>query len=715
VAAAVMLGALPASLASASSGRAPVRAPAIWIFSPAGGPAGTAVTIDGRRLRGATRVAFDGAAASFTVLSNSRISAVLPAGASSGPVSVTTPDGTATSSSSFAITVITPGPSISGFSPASGPAGTIVAIDGGNFTGATTVAFNGSAAAFTVVSDSLISATVPAGATDGPISVTTPNGSATSSGDFTVQAEQPSISGFSPGSGPVGTVVTISGSNLSLADSVTFGGVAASTFTVVSDSELTAVAPAGGQIAITTPDGGADSGSSSFSIVSALLPSISGFSPTSGPAGTMVTISGSSFSGATAVAFAGTAAAYAVDSDSQISATVPAGAGSGPIAVTTPIGSDTSLASFTVATPVATISGFSPDSGRVGAVVTIGGSNLGGAISVEFDGVAADFTVDSGSQIGAAVPVGAGSGPITVTTPAGPAVYLTRTGESPSFTVTPATLHYAVNVGSDIPAAAALGFDLFDVSGSPSNPQAINAVVDALPPGGLALVWAGSLDSGTLGGSCPAPGFTYAQFTAQVDALKDNPRVYGYYVSDEPHPSVCPDAAADIKARADYIHAVAPAQKAFIVVVDGSTSCGGQPGCEYGALAPAYTDVDLVGVDQYPCHYDVNGNPVPCDDTAIVDKFDLAVANGVPAGAIVPVFQAFGQAGRTDGGTVYYRMPSAAELDAIMSTWSGLTSGPEFDYFYSFGVQCSPSSCSAPQAIVNTPDVQPTVAAHNGS
>src|SRR5581483_6743826 len=122
--------------------------------------------------------------------------------------------------------------------------------------------------------------------------------------------------------------------------------------------------------------------------------------------------------------------------------------------------------------------------------------------------------------------------------------------------------------------------------------------------GGKALVWVGNLDNASPGSACPAPGFSFGQFRAQVDALRRNPRVYGYYVADEPHPTVCSGAAADIRARADYIHAEAPGQTAFIVVQDGSVVCGSALGCEYRALRPARTHVDLVGLDPYPCHYD---------------------------------------------------------------------------------------------------------------
>ena len=80
----------------------------------------------------------------------------------------------------------------------------------------------------------------------------------------------------------------------------------------------------------------------------ALAPMISSFSPASGPVGAGVTISGSHFTGATAVAFNGAAASFAVNSDTQITATVPSGATTGPISITTPAGTTTSSKSFKI-------------------------------------------------------------------------------------------------------------------------------------------------------------------------------------------------------------------------------------------------------------------------------------------------------------------------------------------------------------------------------
>jgi IPT/TIG domain len=155
-------------------------------------------------------------------------------------------------------------------------------------------------------------------------------------------------------------------------------------------------------------------------------PTISSFDPTSGVIGAAVEISGSGFgdsSDVTAVTFSGTAATFDVNSNILITATVPAGATTGPIAVTDSEGTATSATDFTVTpSPVPTITSFDPTSGPVGTSVVITGTGFTGASSVTFNGTAAtSVTVDSDTQITATVPMGATTGPIAVTTPGGTA------------------------------------------------------------------------------------------------------------------------------------------------------------------------------------------------------------------------------------------------------------------------------------------------------
>jgi hypothetical protein len=68
----------------------------------------------------------------------------------------------------------------------SGSVGSTVLINGNNFIGATAVGFNGVSASFQVLNTQFVSATVPAGATTGPVTVTNAGGETTSKQTFTV-------------------------------------------------------------------------------------------------------------------------------------------------------------------------------------------------------------------------------------------------------------------------------------------------------------------------------------------------------------------------------------------------------------------------------------------------------------------------------------------------------------------------------------------------
>src|SRR5207237_507623 len=133
---------------------------------------------------GITSVTFNGTAASFTVNTAIEITATVPNNATTGKITVTNPAGTATSASDFNVA-----PQITGFSPKSGVIGASVTIDGANFTGATSVKFNGVMAVYTVNTSIEMTATVPAGATTGKISVTTPAGTGASKGNFSVKSK----------------------------------------------------------------------------------------------------------------------------------------------------------------------------------------------------------------------------------------------------------------------------------------------------------------------------------------------------------------------------------------------------------------------------------------------------------------------------------------------------------------------------------------------
>ncbi len=323
---------------------APGPIPQVTSISPRSGVNGAVVEIEGQFLAATTGVRFGTVPAeAFEVVTDNHIRATVPVGARSGPVQVKTRFGIAHSESIF----IAP-PMIQTFSPGQAPVGHPIVIDGYNFTRATLVRFNGTAAVFTVTSDTQIDTRVPAGVTDGPISVVNVAGTARSElifhlGDLPL--DPPLINGFTPVAGAPGAIVTVSGIRFTGTTSVRFGLLEA-VFNVVSDAALTATVPEG---ALTAPIRVATPGGNSVSATSFVVaPHIDSFAPLTAGAGEAVTISGRNFRSATNVRFeANAVAAFAIRSDVQIVATVPPSASDGPIRVIGPGGTAVSEVPFT--------------------------------------------------------------------------------------------------------------------------------------------------------------------------------------------------------------------------------------------------------------------------------------------------------------------------------------------------------------------------------
>lgn len=349
-------------------------------------------------------------------------------------------------------------PTITSFTPTSGPVGTSVYVMGTALTGATSVKFNGTAATISAINTegTALATKVPTGATTGKISVTTYYGTATSTTDFIVTStntEPPTITSFTPTSGPVGTIVNVSGTNFTGITAVQFGSLAAQYSVNSVGTAISAKVPTGastGNIYVLTSHGNC-AGPYMFTVtVESTAPVISGFTPAQGSFGAAVYISGSRFTGATAVKFNGVAAKFTVSSDGlKIGTNVPVGATTGKITVTTPNGTATSATDFTVVPlPAPTISGFSPAAGPVDTLVVVKGTYFTGTTDVKFNGVSAPFVVDSAAQLTARVPANATTGLISVTT------YSGTVNSSSSFTVTAAP---AVKIVGFYPAAGGPG------------------------------------------------------------------------------------------------------------------------------------------------------------------------------------------------------------------------------------------------------------------
>ncbi len=307
-----------------------------------------------------------------------------------GPITVTTPGGTATSADTFSFA-----PIIASFNPTFGVSGDAVTIHGQYFTGTYEVDFGDDTADhFTVTDDNTIVAYVGDGDT-GLITVYTNAGEAVSTTAFTFY-QPPEIDGFDPESGSSGDAVTIYGSYFTGTSAVDFGGTPAASFTVQDDSTIVAHAGAGapGPITVTTPGGTATS-ADTFSFA----PIIASFNPTFGVSGDAVTIHGQYFTGTYEVDFGDdTADHFTVTDDNTIVAYVGDG-DTGSITVYTNAGEAVSTTAFTFYQPPE-IDGFDPESGSSGDAVTIYGSYFTGTSAVDFGGTpAASFTVQDDSTI----------------------------------------------------------------------------------------------------------------------------------------------------------------------------------------------------------------------------------------------------------------------------------------------------------------------------
>jgi probable HAF family extracellular repeat protein len=320
----------------------PILAPTITGFTPSAGPVGTQVTITGTRLVSVASVKFNGVAAvTPNVVSAAQIKAVVPAGASSGPIQVITADGTGTSLASYKVT-----PRVTGFDPGSALRGASVEIDGFNFTGATRVVFGSAiASTFTVDSDTQITATVPATAISGKVTVTTPAGSGISTTSFLVILP-PTVTGFTPAAGPVGTLVTVRGTSLDTVTAATLAGTDVGPLTHIGSTLLKFTVPPDattGKIAVTNP-AATNQSTGSFTVTL----TIASFNPLSGSVGDTVAITGIGFSHASGVKFGDLEADFNIHSDTQIRAVVPPGATTAPITVGNGTFSLTTSSSFVV-------------------------------------------------------------------------------------------------------------------------------------------------------------------------------------------------------------------------------------------------------------------------------------------------------------------------------------------------------------------------------
>jgi formylglycine-generating enzyme required for sulfatase activity len=477
--------------------------PTLSSVSPNGGPqaGGTAITLTGTNLTGATSVTIGGApCTNVQVVSPTTVTATTPAASSgSKTVVITTAGGSASLSNGFTYDGAA---TLTAVSPNSGPTtgGTTVTLTGTNLVGTTAVTFGGVAATnIQTVSSTTVTAVSPANTTGAKtVSIQTANGAASLGNAFTYVQPTPTITAVSPASGPTtgGTLVTLTGTNLTGATTVSFGGVAATNITVVSPTTVTAITPPGSpgttSVFVSTPLG-------SYSLSNAFtyaLPPLTSVTPNSGSTsgGTLIVVTGSNLSSATGVTVGGVAATgFFKLSPTTVRALTPAGTlGSKTVAVSTDQGTFSLVNGFTYVAPAASLVAVSPTGGPTSGMtqITLTGSNLSGASGVTVGGVAAtNVQVIDSATVRAVTPAGTpGSKSVTVTTPQGSATL------SGAFTYTAAPV-----LASVVPASGlASGTTSITLTGS--NLQGVTGVT----VGGVAASNVQVLDSSTVTAVVPA-------------------------------------------------------------------------------------------------------------------------------------------------------------------------------------------------------------------
>jgi YD repeat-containing protein len=159
-------------------------------FGPESGPTGALVTINGTGFSttpSQDTVKFNSVTATVSSATNSQLQVTVPSAATTGPISVTSPNGSATSTMNFAVTSSNGLPTIIGFSPSSGVAGTAVNLVGTNFDLTPSndeLRQNASQAVVSAATSTTIATTIPAATASGYFTLLTPEGNTVSSQDF---------------------------------------------------------------------------------------------------------------------------------------------------------------------------------------------------------------------------------------------------------------------------------------------------------------------------------------------------------------------------------------------------------------------------------------------------------------------------------------------------------------------------------------------------
>jgi len=196
---------------------------------------------------------------------------------------------------------------------------------------------------------------------------------------------------------------------------------------------------------------------------------------------------------------------------------------------------------------------------------------------------------------------------------------------------------YRFMINSDMggQAAAGYGYNLLDVGSA--------AEADDLPAGTQGLIWVGDYNNS----SCS---FEQSDATVRATATAgvNDPKVFGYYISDEPDPFACPNAYNDHRARSNLIHSIDPGHKTLILIDSNSAQQTLDQIPRWAGTA------DLFALDPYPCY-----QGEACNYGWIDQVIAAANSAGINYWGVAQAFQ-----------DPIWRWPTVAELNHMLGQWA---------------------------------------------
>jgi len=184
-------------------------------------------------------------------------------------------------------------------------------------------------------------------------------------------------------------------------------------------------------------------------------------------------------------------------------------------------------------------------------------------------------------------------------------------------------------------AVASHGWNLLDVSSQ--------SAADQLPGRTRGMMYMGDYDNSTCDWEV-----SDIELTAKVAAMAGDPKVAGYYFSDEPDPHACPTAPGQHRARSQLIHSLDPG-KMTVMTMDSNSG--------HASLdqIPLWVGAaDYVGLDPYPCYHGA-----PCKYAWINAIIEAADRAGLSYWGVVQAFQ-----------DSTWRWPTAREERHMLCQWA---------------------------------------------